>query len=196
MTSIMKPTTDRKAQTHERILEVAARAVRRHGYDGVGVAEVMKEAGLTHGGFYAHFPSRDAMLAEAVQRAGRDADGVIAESSAAREAAGESPFAALVNTYLHDAHLTGTETGCVVAALASEMPRQDAAALAGARARVQNLIGLVRTALPEGVAVEEAPAIAGALVGSLQLARTLGGKAGKALLAQSRRSLLSRYAPS
>ena len=60
----------RKEDTHNRIVEVAARAIRRNGYDGVGVAEVMKEAGLTHGGFYAHFDSRDALLVEAVDRTG------------------------------------------------------------------------------------------------------------------------------
>ncbi len=62
----------RKHETHERIVDVAARAIRRHGYAGVGVADVMKEAGLTHGGFYAHFDSRDALIVEALERAGRD----------------------------------------------------------------------------------------------------------------------------
>ena len=62
----------RKHETHDRIVEVAARALRRRGYAGVGVADVMKEAGLTHGGFYAHFASRDAMLVEALERAGTE----------------------------------------------------------------------------------------------------------------------------
>ena len=62
----------RKEETHERIVDAAARAIHRHGYAGVGVADVMKQAGLTHGGFYAHFESRDALLAEAIERAGRD----------------------------------------------------------------------------------------------------------------------------
>jgi hypothetical protein len=132
------------------------------------------------------------MLVEALERAGRDSDRVMKESTTARQAAGESPFEALVNTYLHDAHLTGTEAGCVVAALASEMPRQDGAVVASARARVRSLVGMVRSALPEGEA-GEAAVITGTLVGSLQLARALGGKPGKALLAQSRESLLSRY---
>ena len=60
----------RKEATHERIVDVAARAIRRSGYAGTGVADLMKEAGLTHGGFYAHFESRDALLAEAADRAG------------------------------------------------------------------------------------------------------------------------------
>ena len=62
----------RKHETHERIVDVAARVIRLHGYAGVGVADVMKKAGLTHGGFYAHFDSRDALLVEALERAGRE----------------------------------------------------------------------------------------------------------------------------
>jgi TetR/AcrR family transcriptional regulator, transcriptional repressor for nem operon len=63
MSFIMPVPTSRKELTHDRILDVAARAIRRAGYDGVGLASIMKEAGLTHGGFYAHFASRDALLA-------------------------------------------------------------------------------------------------------------------------------------
>ena len=60
----------KKEHTRERIIRAAARAIRKHGYEGVGVADVMKEAGLTHGGFYAHFASRDALLAQAAEQAG------------------------------------------------------------------------------------------------------------------------------
>ena len=63
----------RKEATHERIVEAAARAIRRSGYGGTGVADIMRDAGLTHGGFYAHFRSREAMLAEAADRAGAEA---------------------------------------------------------------------------------------------------------------------------
>src|SRR5947208_16901449 len=62
----------RKQVTHERIVGAAARAIRRSGYDGTGVADIMKKVGLTHGGFYAHFASREAMLAEAADRAGAE----------------------------------------------------------------------------------------------------------------------------
>ena len=71
-----KPPMDRpltrKEISHQRIVDAAARALRRTGYAGTGVADIMKEAGLTHGGFYAHFESRDALLAEAISKAGRD----------------------------------------------------------------------------------------------------------------------------
>src|SRR5215210_1478116 len=114
----------RKHETHERILDVAARAIRRNGYAGVGVADVMKQAGLTHGGFYAHFESREAMLEEAIERAGRDTAAALATRIAARQAEGVSALRALVELYLSEAHLAVPEGGCVVAALASEMPRQ------------------------------------------------------------------------
>ena len=61
-------TGSKKEQTRERILQSAARAIRKHGYEGVAVADVMKDAGLTHGGFYAHFESRDALLAAAAEQ--------------------------------------------------------------------------------------------------------------------------------
>jgi TetR/AcrR family transcriptional regulator, transcriptional repressor for nem operon len=61
----------KKETTHERMVEVAARAIRRSGYDGMG-SDIMKEAGPTHSGFYAHFPSREALLVEAADRAGED----------------------------------------------------------------------------------------------------------------------------
>ena len=74
--SVKQKTVGRKEITHERIVEVAARAIRRSGYDGTGVADIMKEAGLTHGGFYAHFASREALLAEAADRAGAETVGL------------------------------------------------------------------------------------------------------------------------
>lgn len=83
----------RKEMSHDRIVEAAARAIRRVGYAGVGVADVMKEAGLTHGGFYAHFPSRDAMLVAAMERAGRDGAARMAQGMARRRAEGASPCA-------------------------------------------------------------------------------------------------------
>ncbi|MES1161885.1 MAG: TetR/AcrR family transcriptional regulator, partial [Rhizobacter sp.] len=117
----------RREATHDRIVEVAARTLRRNGYAGVGVADVMKQAGLTHGGFYAHFESRDALLAEAIERAGRDSGAAMSKRLDASRARGESGLRAVVDNYLSDAHLSGTEHGCVVAALSSEMPRQSPA---------------------------------------------------------------------
>jgi AcrR family transcriptional regulator len=81
----------RKEETHERIVDAAGRAIRRQGYAGVAVADVMKDAGLTHGGFYAHFDSRDALLVEALERAGRQSLAV-ARAAELRAGKGVSAF--------------------------------------------------------------------------------------------------------
>lgn len=192
----MEIAPNRKALTHERILDTAARVIRRAGFQGVGVADIMKEAGLTHGGFYAHFPSRDALMAEALAHAGRQSAERIARGNATREARGASAFRALVEGYLSERHLSGTENGCAVAALASEMPRQSAEVRAAATQRVRSLIDLVAQALPEGADPGRAPAVASQLVGALQLARALGDNAeGRALLAANREALLAHDDP-
>lgn len=184
----------RREATHDRIVETAARAIRRGGFHGVGVADIMKEAGLTHGGFYAHFESRNAMLAEALERAGRESAARLGASVERRRARGASPLRALVESYLADAHLAALEAGCPVAALASEMPRQAPEVQAAARTRVLALVGRVSDALPEGANAAQAQVIAATLVGALQLARGIGDNAeGRAVLAAARRALLAAH---
>lgn len=193
MTIIMSTPATRKELTHDRILDVASRAIRRAGYHGVGLATIMKEAGLTHGGFYAHFASRDALLAEATQRAGRDTGALLAERLRRARADGVSPFVALVNTYLSDRLLENAECGCVVAALASEIPRQADEVASAARARVLGLVDLVHSTLPAGSDPAQAQVVAATMVGALQLARTLQGEAGRAWLANVRASLIQQH---
>src|SRR5256885_7955080 len=92
----------KKEETHERILRAAARAIRKHGYEGVGVADVMKEVGLTHGGVYPHFKSRDALLAAAAEQ-----EGVESSPHPSRAIAAANPrpaLIALVHASLSDAH--------------------------------------------------------------------------------------------
>jgi AcrR family transcriptional regulator len=191
----MDPTPTRKELTHQRIVEVASRAIRRAGYQGVGVADIMKEAGLTHGGFYAHFASRDALLVEAIEQAGRDNAAVLQARRAQREAEGLSPLQALLGAYLHADQLSSADRGCIVAALASETPRQDDAVREAARQRAEALVGQVRGALPPAVPAGEAAVVTATMVGALQLARTFGGAAGAALLAHTRDTLIERYDP-
>jgi TetR/AcrR family transcriptional repressor of nem operon len=183
----------RKEETHERIVQAAARAIRRRGYAGVGVAEVMKEAGLTHGGFYAHFKSRDALLVEALARAGQDSGAAIARAAESRKGRGVSAFRALVENYLSEAHMAALETGCPVAALACDMARQTGAVREASAQRVERLIATVRGTLP-GASRAKAAVIAGTLVGALQLARTLGDNAeGRALLSAARKALIQQH---
>ena len=183
----------RKEETHERIVAVAARAIRERGYAGVGVAEVMKEAGLTHGGFYAHFDSRDALLVEALERAGRESFEAVTLAKERRARKGVSAFRSLVETYLDDSHLASLGCGCPVAALGSDMPRQSEIVREASAHRVRRLIAGVRNALPDAPRTAAA-AVAGTLVGALQLARALGdGPEGRSVLADARKSLLAQY---
>ncbi len=186
--------SSKREQTHARIVGVAARALRRHGFDGVGVADVMKQAGLTHGGFYAHFGSREALLVEAVEEAARESAASLRERTAARAATGVRPAVALIETYLSDEHLMAVEQGCVVGALGSELARQDAALCEAARAPVRRLIELAAEVLPADAPPGQAVALAGALVGALQLARSMGrDDAGRAMLRQARQALAAQY---
>ncbi|HSW26199.1 MAG TPA: TetR/AcrR family transcriptional regulator [Burkholderiaceae bacterium] len=183
----------RKQETHERIVDVAARTIRRHGYAGVGVDDVMKQAGLTHGGFYAHFDSRDALLVEALERAGRESGEAVARAVERRAAKGVSAFRALVETYLADEHLASLETGCPVAALACDMPRQSGAVREASAVRVRRLVTGVQSTLPQ-VRRAAASVVAGTLVGTLQLARALGANAdGRAVLSAARKALIDQY---
>jgi len=183
----------RKHETHERIVDVAARAIRRHGYAGVGVADVMREAGLTHGGFYAHFDSRDALLVEALERAGRESAEAVSRAIERRTANGASAFRALVEAYLSDDHLASLDTGCPVAALGCDMPRQSDVVREASAVRVRRLVATVRSALPPAQRAE-ASVVAGTLVGTLQLARAMGsGADARAVLSAARKALLQQY---
>jgi len=182
----------RREQSHQRILDAAARAVRRQGYAGVGVAEVMKEAGLTHGGFYAHFKSRDALLAAAIEHAARDSVRILSRRIKALQDAGASPVRALVEGYLADEHVNACERGCPVAALGSEMARQSDELLEVSRKRVRGLVEKVRQALPAAAPPESAFGLAASLVGALQLARALGEE-GRAQLEATRAALVAQY---
>jgi len=166
----------KKEQTRERILRAAARAIRKHGYEGVGVADVMKEAGLTHGGFYAHFDSRDALLAAAVGQAGAESTENLNRAVAAAKPGEE--LMALVDTYLDERHVAAPEhgLGCAIAAAGSEVPRQQAEVRRAAARRIKDLIGFVERQFPEwgkSAAHEKAMAVVASMVGALILARAV-----------------------
>jgi TetR/AcrR family transcriptional repressor of nem operon len=170
---MIKPTS-KKAETHGRIVRAAARAIRKHGYEGLGVAEVMKDAGLTHGGFYAHFDSRDALLAEAADQAGAESIESLSRAVAAAKQGEE--LAALVDSYLSDRHVHAPEQGqgCAVAAAGSDVARQPPEVRRTATRRIKDLIGLVERQMPDwgkAGSRDKAMAIVGCLVGTLLIAR-------------------------
>ena len=114
---------EHKSSTRQRIVEAAAKAYREFGLDGISTAEIMKRAGLTHGGFYAHCPSKDALVAEALEMARADTLSEYGKVAASTPEQGK--LLAIAESYLSSRHREHPETGCPIAALGSELPRQN-----------------------------------------------------------------------
>src|SRR3954466_10199923 len=108
----MKVSREQAALNRERIVETAAQLFRQRGFDGIGVADLMKEAGLTHGGFYGHFSSKEELIAEASARALMRSLGVL--SKVAQRAPGD-PLSAVAGAYLTSSHRDNPGAGCLLA---------------------------------------------------------------------------------
>lgn len=163
-----------KEASHERIVAAAARAIRRSGYDGTGVADIMKEAGLTHGAFYAHFESREAMLAEAAGRACAES-AALAASMAEGSPSGDA-LTSMLQAYLSREHLEHAELGCPLAALGSETPRQAPEVRRVTTRHVKETIDLIARQSPDWGqpgAHERALVTLSTMVGALVLARAV-----------------------
>ena len=163
-----------KEATHERIVSVAARAIRRSGYDGTGVADIMKEAGLTHGAFYAHFASREAMLAEAAAQACAESAATIAEVLASVPP--ELALSSALGAYLSKEHVERAELGCPLAALGSETSRQAPEVRRVATRHVKEMIDVIARQSPDwgqAGAHERALVTVATMVGALLLARAV-----------------------
>lgn len=120
-TTRMKVSREQAAENRERIVQVAARLFRERGFDGIGVADLMRAAGLTHGGFYGHFASKEDLAAEA---SGRALEELLQYWSAVIEKAPDTAFSTIVNRYLSEGHRDAPGRGCLVAALGSDVGRQ------------------------------------------------------------------------
>ena len=192
----MTELSGRKAVSHARILDVASRAIRREGYHGVNVTEVMKDAQLTHGGFYAHFASRDALLSEAVAQAGADIDRVLREQSDLLVAGGASRFRAFVEIYLSFDHVRDCDNGCPASLLTGEMFRQAPEVAGPSRRLIREMHERVEKVLPAKAAPDAAWVVASACLGAVQLARALvddDEAEARAILAATKKDLLARY---
>jgi TetR/AcrR family transcriptional repressor of nem operon len=163
-----------KEASHERIVAAAARAIRRSGYDGTGVADIMKEAGLTHGAFYAHFASREAMLAEAAGRACTESAALAA--SAVASVPPEQALTYMLHAYLSRENLEQLERGCPLAALGSETVRQAPEVRRVTTRYVKEMVDLIARQSPDwgqpGVH-ERALVTVSTMVGTLLLARVV-----------------------
>jgi TetR/AcrR family transcriptional repressor of nem operon len=162
----------RKQQTHEQIVQTAARRFRESGVDGVSIANLMKEAGLTHGGFYKHFESRDDLVAEALACA--------LDVSAQRQQTTQAPsFARFVQSYLSTTHRDAVGEGCAMAALVNDVARSRDDARTLYTEHFKQTLGKVGDLIGGEDAQARAKAIVifSALSGALGIARALNDEA-------------------
>ena len=162
-----------KARTHKRIVAIASKQFREKGLAGLGIAELMKEAGLTVGGFYKHFNSRDELVAEAVS----SAFGIWQRQKEAAESGGQPlSFEKLIDDYLSDAHRKSPGAGCAFSVLAQEIARSDKRTRALTSEQVRNDLEVIAGLLPgkhKRAARSRAILTFSALVGAMSLARAV-----------------------
>jgi TetR/AcrR family transcriptional repressor of nem operon len=190
----MRYDAEHKQRTHQKVLKAAAKTIRAKGPDRVAVAEVMAQVGLTHGGFYAHFASKDDLVAAAV--------GQMFDESRARleyETANRSPREALagyIDFYLSREHRAARRSGCPIAALASDLPRLNTKVrnqFADGRQRLVRALGGLLEQTGNRHAEADANSMFAELLGALSLARMeADGALSDALLDDSKRSIKRR----
>jgi TetR/AcrR family transcriptional regulator, transcriptional repressor for nem operon len=166
-----------KAKTHKRIVSIASKRFREEGLAGVGIAELMKEAGLTVGGFYKHFDSRDDLVAEAVKSA---FGGWQRRVDAAKSSGAPVSLARLIDDYLNEAHRDNPGKGCAFSALAPEIARSGKRTRTLASEQVRKDVQLLAELLSEKdkrAARSRALLIFSALVGAISLARAVSDEA-------------------
>jgi TetR/AcrR family transcriptional regulator, transcriptional repressor for nem operon len=162
-----------KQETRAKVLKAAAHAVRAKGPDGVAVGEVMAEAGLTHGGFYAHFANKEALIVAAIEEA---FDESRRRFAALTEGLGpQAAMAAFVDAYVSTAHRQSRARGCPVTALASELPRQPEAVRAAFDAGLRSMIARIARWLPETEVDREglAASLMAEMAGAVTLSRAM-----------------------
>ena len=170
--SIMGHSRDEKAASHERIVSTTAARIRESGTEQPGVAEIMRAAGLTHGGFYKHFASRDDLIAEAVDHALTENEPTIERIIAEAD----DPLAAFADWYVSAAHRDDPASGCGVVALGADVQRVGGAAQEAYRRQVErylaHLQALIGADEPEDR--RQATVTLSAMVGAVMIARALG----------------------
>jgi TetR/AcrR family transcriptional repressor of nem operon len=166
-----------KTRTHKRIVSIASKRFREKGLAGFGIAELMKEAGLTVGGFYKHFDSRDDLVAEAVSSA---FGGWKRRVDVAKAGGASVSIAKLIDDYLNAAHRDDPGTGCAFSALAPEIARSDKRTRTITSEQVGSDIQLIAGLLPDQntrTARSRAIVTLSALVGAMSLARAVSAEA-------------------
>ncbi|MBR9829478.1 MAG: TetR/AcrR family transcriptional regulator [Oceanospirillales bacterium] len=193
----MKTSRETTARNRAKILGIAGQLFRERGLDGVSVAEIMASAGLTHGGFYRYFASKEAMAAEACSLVAQQTE---TDWHTARDTDAEDGLAVLLSRYLTAEHRDSAATGCIYAALGCEVGRSSDDMLHQIFAEgLEGLLGILTEASPEPSATERRRAAIGrlsSLAGALMLARaTKGTELSDQILAETRHWLESIQTP-
>jgi TetR/AcrR family transcriptional repressor of nem operon len=192
----MAETLSHKERTRARILDEAAQAMREAGAEGIGVAALMKRAGLTHGGFYAHFASRDDLVAHAIDRMFEDSKAMLTRHLDNHEPA--AGLAALIDHYLSDRARLAPEKTCPIPSLAGEarrLPPFARSRFAAGVERFQAAIATSLTALGRDTPEALAASVVAEMVGAMSLARAMDNEEqASAMLAASRQRLRERLA--
>jgi TetR/AcrR family transcriptional repressor of nem operon len=192
----MRYSREHKQETRERIVRKASVRLRERGAHGVGVADLMKEAGLTHGGFYAHFDSRESLLVEAFAYA---MDRSMEHwRKTAEQTPPEKRFAMIVDSYLNTTHRDDPGRGCAVPTLGAEIARESPKTRKAFAAKLEQMIDMVAEQmidLPHKAARKQAAATLATMMGTLVLSRIAGnGEFSDEILASGREAVLERPA--
>ncbi|MCD0416204.1 TetR/AcrR family transcriptional regulator [Rubrivivax sp. JA1024] len=189
----MRYSKEHKQETHDRIVRRASVKLREKGAHGIGVADLMKDAGLTHGGFYAHFASREALVIEAFSYAmDRSTE---RWRKLAEDLPPEQRLAALVDGYLSADHRDDLGRGCAVPALGAEIARESPKARKAFAAKLDEMIAMIAAQYvdaPPKAARKQAMATLATMMGTLVLARIAGsGELSDEILAAGREAALA-----
>jgi TetR/AcrR family transcriptional regulator, transcriptional repressor for nem operon len=189
----MRYSKEHKLETHARIVKKAAVRLREKGAHGIGVADLMKEAGLTHGGFYAHFDSREALVMEAFAYAmDRSTE---RWRKLAEQTAPEKRLATLVDSYLTPLHRDDPGHGCAISALGAEIARESPKTRKAFAAKLEQMIEMVAAQIPDvprKTARRQAMASLATMMGTMVLARVAGnGEFSDEILSAGRDAVLA-----
>ena len=190
----MRYSKEHKQETHARIVKKASVRLREKGAHGIGVADLMKEAGLTHGGFYAHFDSREALVIEAFAYA------MDRSNERWRKVAEQTPpekrLATIVETYLTPVHRDDPGHGCAVPTLGAEIARESPKTRKAFAAKLEQMIEMMADQIldvPRKSARKQAMAALATMMGTLVLSRIAGtGEFSDEILASGREAVLDR----
>jgi TetR/AcrR family transcriptional repressor of nem operon len=193
----MRYSKEHKQETHARIVKKASVRLREKGAHGIGVADLMKDAGLTHGGFYAHFDSREALVIEAFAHAmdrGTEHWRKLAERTSP-----EKRLATIVDSYLTTLHRDDPGHGCAIPTLGAEIARENPRTRKAFSAKLEQMIDMLAAQIPDvprKAARKQATAILATMMGTLVLARVAGnGEFSDEILGAGRDAVLNRATP-